>query len=48
MLKVRDLARQEDHRVRGGQKGGKPDEIGGYHTYDFDRSIELPQTTFGE
>ena len=32
MLKVGDLARREDRRVRG-SKSGKPDEIGGYHMY---------------
>ena len=33
MLKAGDLARQEDHRVRG-SKAGEPDQIGGYHMYD--------------
>ena len=32
MLKAGDLARLEDHRVRG-SKAGEPDEIGGYHMY---------------
>ena len=35
MLKAGDLARREDHRVRG-SKAGEPDEIGGYHMYDGD------------
>ena len=32
MLKAGNLARREDHRVRG-SKAGEPDEIGGYHMY---------------
>ena len=32
MLKAGDLARQDDHRVRG-SKAEEPDEIGGYHMY---------------
>ena len=36
MLKAGDLARREDHRVRGVKsKAREPDEIGGYHMYDF-------------
>ena len=33
MLKAGDLARREDHQVRG-SKVGEPDEIWGYHMYD--------------
>ena len=36
MLKAGDLARWEDHRVRE-VKIGKPDEIGGYHMYEYFR-----------
>ena len=32
MLKAGDLARREDHRVRG-SKAGEPEQIGGYHMY---------------
>ena len=33
MLKAGDLARREDHRVRG-SKAGEPDEMVGYHMYE--------------
>ena len=32
MLNAGDLARREDHQVRG-SKAGETDEIGGYHMY---------------
>ena len=34
MLKAGDLARREDHRVKG-VKIGNLDEIGGYHMYMY-------------
>ena len=41
MLKAGDLARREDHRVRG-VKGGEPDEIGGYHMYEMRSCVTKP------
>ena len=41
MLKAGDLARWEDHRVRGGSKAGEPDEIGGYHMYGLEHVLLL-------
>ena len=49
MLKAGDLARREDHRVRG-SKAGEPDEIGGYHMYVFrgvfEEIIDLNDETY--